>query len=99
MLAEYAWTENRYEKGNWCVTEIIEHNGKVRDNDWCVYKHSMETRIEAVAEILETYPNAKFDSWMDQWYLSDTSDYRHYFIIWNSDVYCDPWGHKWEEEA
>ncbi len=97
MVPEYAWTENRYDKGCWCITEVIERNGKVEYHDWSYYKRSMETRIEAVAEIIDEYPNAKVDSWSDRWYLSNNYDYRHYFEIWDSAIYAGPWGPKWDE--
>ena len=97
MVPEYAWTERRYNKGFWCITEVIERNGVVEEHDWGFYKRSMETRIEAVAEILDEYPDAKFDSWFDQWYLVDRWDYKHYFIIWNESEYIGPWGPKWDE--
>ena len=97
MYIGYAWTQKQYEKGNWTITERIVSNGQVKEFDWCFYKHSMETRIEAVAEILDEYPNAKFDPWMDEWYLCRTSDYVHEFIIWNSDVYSGPHGEKWTD--
>lgn len=93
MIPEYAWTQNRYDKGNWIITEHVEQYGEVKEWDWGGIPY--ENRIEAVAAILKRYPDAKFNSWMDEWYI----DARHRFTIWDMNTFAGPHGETWEEEA
>lgn len=93
MYTDFSWTKRTHEEGNWCVTErIVTSYGIVEEHDWCFYDRSMTTYIEAVAEILDRYPNAKFDPFTDNWYLSMDHD----FIIWNSAIYSGPHGETYE---
>lgn len=92
MYTDFSWTKLKHEEGYWCVTERTESYGVVEEHDWCLYNRSMRTYIEAVAEILDEYPNAKYDRFTDNWYLSND----HYFIIWNSEIYSGPHGETYE---
>lgn len=89
----FDWTKRNHEKGFYCITEHHEQNGIVEEFDWGFYKRSMETYIEAVDEILDKYPNAKYDPLTDNWYLREGTDY---FIIWNADIYSGPHGETYE---